>query len=159
MLHACKKIDQLLDSVVYIFSQVHIQHTKQIIESAYRALEELSIPIVPLGRNVAVLPIVGDVDGERSNLLMEIALNQSSLLELEYLIIDISGVLNIDTMVANKMVQIFHTLALTGVKGVITGIRPEIAKTLVLFKIRLEHIQTYSSLDQALEDMGLQFII
>jgi rsbT co-antagonist protein RsbR len=84
---------------------------------------------------VAVLPIVGELDGERSALLMEIALHQSSALALEYLIIDISGVPNVDTMVANKLVQIFNALALTGVKAFITGMRPEIAQTSYYLKL------------------------
>ncbi|WP_312036244.1 STAS domain-containing protein [Priestia aryabhattai] len=122
------------------------------------ALEELSVPMVPLSKGIAVMPIVGQIDTHRAQLIMETALEESANLQLHYLILDISGVLIVDTMVANNIIEIVKALQLIGTKTMITGIRPEIAQTVVSLGIELGTIKTKATLEQALAEIGFSIL-
>jgi rsbT co-antagonist protein RsbR len=81
------------------------------------------------------------------------ALSKGANLSLEYLIIDLSGVPIIDTMVADRIFKVIDSLTLLGIKPILTGIRPEIAQTMVQLGIDFSSVRTYSSLQNALVDI------
>ncbi|SDE50336.1 Anti-anti-sigma regulatory factor (antagonist of anti-sigma factor) [Priestia aryabhattai B8W22] len=114
--------------------------------------------MVPLSKGIAVMPIVGQIDTHRAQLIMETALEESANLQLHYLILDISGVLIVDTMVANNIIEIVKALQLIGTKTMITGIRPEIAQTVVSLGIELGTIKTKATLEQALAEIGFSIL-
>ncbi|MCR8847451.1 STAS domain-containing protein [Rossellomorea sp. SC111] len=111
---------------------------------------ELSIPIVKVTNSIAILPLIGDIDASRSKDLMERALTKGTALGLQYLIIDLSGVTLVDTMVADQLFKVVAALKLAGIQAVLTGIRPEIAQTMVNLGIVITHIPTFASLHTAL---------
>ncbi|MBN8190557.1 STAS domain-containing protein [Bacillus sp. NTK074B] len=111
---------------------------------------ELSIPIVKVTDSIAILPLIGDIDTQRSKDLMERALTKGSALRLRYLITDLSGVNVVDTMVADQLFKVVAALKLTGIQAILTGIRPEIAQTMVNLGIVINHIPTFASLHTAL---------
>ncbi|UXH45089.1 STAS domain-containing protein [Rossellomorea vietnamensis] len=111
---------------------------------------ELSIPIVKVTNSIAILPLIGDIDASRSKDLMERALTKGSAMGLHYLIIDLSGVTVVDTMVADQLFKVVAALKLAGIQAVLTGIRPEIAQTMVNLGIVITHIPTFASLHTAL---------
>ncbi|WP_052504399.1 STAS domain-containing protein [Rossellomorea aquimaris] len=111
---------------------------------------ELSIPIVKVTDSIAILPLIGDIDSTRAKDLMERALTKGSALGLQYLIIDLSGVSVVDTMVADQLFKVVAALKLSGIQAVLTGIRPEIAQTMVNLGIVINHIPTFASLHTAL---------
>ncbi len=154
MLDVSKKIDPMLDQLNHIFVEIYEEHNTETIKRAYAALEELSVPIVPLSEGIAVMPIVGQIDTHRSQLIMETALEKSAQLQLSYLIFDISGVLIVDTMVADNIFQIVKALQLIGTKTMITGIRPEIAQTVVDLGVDFGTIKTRATLEKGLEEIG-----
>lgn len=154
MLDVSKKIDPFLDQINHIFVDIYEAHNNEQMKLAYMALEELSVPMVPLSKGIAVMPIVGQIDTHRAQLIMETALEESAKLQLNYLILDISGVLIVDTMVANNIIEIVKALQLIGTKAMITGIRPEIAHTIVNLGIELGTIQTKATLEQSLAEIG-----
>lgn len=112
---------------------------------------ELSIPIVRVTEKIGVLPLVGDIDTKRSQELMEKALNYGTQMDLNYIVIDLSGVPIIDTMVANHLLKVVSALKLVGIHVSLTGIRPEIAQTIVNLGIRIDGISTFSSLHLAIK--------
>ncbi|MBM7694094.1 rsbT co-antagonist protein RsbR [Peribacillus deserti] len=148
-------IDPLLDRAVYCFSLTYVEYHQKTLENAKNAFMELSVPVVPLTKGVGVLPLIGNLDTERAHLLMETTLNRSGELKLSHLIIDVSGVLIVDTMVANQLFKVIDALSLTGVKTIITGIRPEVAQTMVSIGLKLTDIQTKASLQQAFDEIQL----
>jgi rsbT co-antagonist protein RsbR len=81
------------------------------------------------------------------------ALSKGANLTLEYLIIDLSGVPIIDTMVADRIFKVIDSLKLLGIKPILTGIRPEIAQTMVQLDIDFGSVMTYSNLQNALVDI------
>lgn len=158
MLDVSKLIDSFIDEINHIFVDSYEAHNNEQMKLAYMALEELSVPMVPLSKGIAVMPIVGQIDTHRAQLIMETALEESAKLQLNYLILDISGVLIVDTMVANNIIEIVKALQLIGTKAMITGIRPEIAQTMVNLGIELGTIKTKATLEQALAEIGFSLL-
>ncbi|WP_366247343.1 STAS domain-containing protein [Terribacillus aidingensis] len=154
MLDVSKIIDPMLEVVSFEIGRQFEKHNKKMVSIAYSALEELSVPVVPIYEGLAVIPIVGEIDTHRAKLIMETALTQGNALELDYLVLDVSGVLMIDTMVANQIVQIVQSLRVSGIKTIITGIRPEIAQTMVSLGLDFKSITTVSNLKNALYHLG-----
>ena len=142
-------IDPLLDHAVYHFSLNYVQSYQKVLEQAKSAFLELSVPIVPLMKGTGVLPLIGNVDTERAKLLMEETLNQAIKLRLEHLIIDVSGVMIIDTMVADQLFRVIDALSLLGVKTILTGIRTEVAQTMVSLGLNTDKIKVKGNLHQA----------
>ncbi|OCA88357.1 hypothetical protein A8F94_09955 [Bacillus sp. FJAT-27225] len=153
---ANKKLQRIIDKAAQSFSIAFVAHHKEIMKKAQREIEELSVPVVPLEEGVAVLPLVGTIDTYRAKLLMEESLRKSAQLGVTYFIVDLSGVPIVDTMVANQIFQVIDALRLLGVEAVLSGIRPEIAQTMVLLGIDTSKIKTFSSLQQALQTYKLQ---
>ncbi|PAF19932.1 STAS domain-containing protein [Terribacillus saccharophilus] len=154
MLDVSKIIDPMLEVVSFEIGRQFEAHNKKMVSIAYSALEELSVPVVPIYEGLAVIPIVGEIDTHRAKLIMETALTQGNTLELDHLVLDVSGVLMIDTMVANQIVQIVQSLHVSGIKTIITGIRPEIAQTMVSLGLDFKSITTISNLKSALHQLG-----
>ncbi|MED3992962.1 MULTISPECIES: STAS domain-containing protein [Priestia] len=158
ILSSNKIIDPLIDEAIYILIKIYEENNKEIVEVAYRALEELSVPVIPITEDIGIMSIIGEIDTRRSALIMETALNKSSSLKFKVLFLDISGVEIIDTMVADNLFNVIYALKLLGVKTVITGIRPEIAQTTVKLGIDFKTIDTKSTLAQALKEIGIKDI-
>ncbi|WRP04850.1 STAS domain-containing protein [Rossellomorea aquimaris] len=154
MLQANKKINPLLDEIAYLFNELFIKQQNDQLALVHTAMDELSAPIVPIADKIAILPLVGEINTQRSSSVMETALKKSSELQLDYLFIDISGVAIMDTMISHNIYQIVNALKMMGVQSVLTGIRPEVAHTLGNLGITFDDLKTSSSLKQALEDIG-----
>ncbi|GLB61632.1 STAS domain-containing protein [Cytobacillus sp. NCCP-133] len=146
-------IDPLLDHAVYCFSLSYVQYHQVTLENAKQAFLELSVPVVPLSKGVGILPLIGNIDTDRAQLLMEETLKHSVRLKLSHLILDLSGVMIVDTMVADQLFKVIEALSLVGVKTIITGIRPEVAQTIVTLGIKLNGIQIKANLYQAFEEI------
>jgi rsbT co-antagonist protein RsbR len=146
-------IDPLLDHAVYYFSLTFVQSHQKVLEQAKSAFLELSVPVVPLMKGTGVLPLIGNIDTERAQLLMEETLNQAIKLKLEHLIIDVSGVMIVDTMVADKLFRVIDALSLLGIKTILTGIRPEVAQTMVALGLNLSKIKVKGNLHQAFSEL------
>lgn len=143
--------DPLLDHAAYAFSLTFVQSYSRDIQNAKMALLELSVPVVPLKKGTAILPLVGNIDTERAKLLIEETLNSANELQLERLIIDLSGVYIVDTMVANQIFILFDSLKLIGVETVLTGIRPEVAQTVIKLGLDFSGKKVMANLEQAIE--------
>ena len=143
-------IDPLLDEAIYAFSTQYVQSYKVKLDQAQEEFLKLSAPVVPIYDGIAVLPLVGSIDDTRAYYLMDATLKEATKKQLNYLLIDLSGVAVVDTMVANSIYNIIHSLELVGVKAILAGIRPEVAHTMVSLGINFSEIQTYNSLQQAL---------
>lgn len=130
----------LLDQAVYHFSLTYIESFQRSLENAQEAFLELSVPVVSIEPDVGILPLIGVIDTQRAQLLMEETLKQAEKLKLNYLVLEMSGVLTIDTMVADQIFKVINALSLIGVKTIVTGIRPDVAQTVVSLGISLDHL-------------------
>ncbi|MFT8320691.1 MAG: STAS domain-containing protein [Bacillus sp. (in: firmicutes)] len=143
-------IDPLLDHALHHFSISYVKSYSDDLINSRKAFLALSVPVVPITDNIAILPIIGDIDTERAQFLMEETLTKTRKMGISYLIIDISGVVIIDTMVANELFKITDALNLLGIKTVFAGIRPEIAQTMVSLGLDMKKLVFRANLKQAL---------
>ncbi len=156
VLNVSKRIDPLFDKVSRIFGETFEANSNKLVAMAYTALEELSVPVVPITAKIAVIPLIGAIDSRRSQLILETALMKGTQLKVSYLILDVSGVPVIDTMVADQIFRIEKALKLTGIQSILTGIRPEIAQTVASLGMDFSTIKTYATMKQALHALGFK---
>jgi len=146
-------IDPLLDHAAYSFSLSYVDYHQLTLKRARSAFLELSVPVVPVKKGTAILPLVGDIDTERANYLMEETLESANKMQLQQLIVDLSGVFIIDTMVADQLFKVIDALKLLGVETILTGVRPEVAQTIVSLGLDFSSKRVKGSLQQAIEEL------
>lgn len=123
-----------------------IQLQEQVIAAQQAALRELSTPLIPISNGVVAMPLVGSIDSARAQQIVETLLEGVSNTRAATAIVDITGVPVVDTQVANTLLRAAQAVQLLGAKVVLTGIRPEVAQTLVNLGIRLDDIVTRATL-------------
>lgn len=126
--------------------QERIELQEQVIQSQKALLRELSTPLIPLNERVVVMPLVGSVDTQRAQQVMETLLQGIEEQKTPFAILDITGVPTVDTQVANALIQAARAVKLLGAQVIITGIRPDIAHTLVTLGVSLGDIVTRGTL-------------
>lgn len=119
---------------------------QQIIDAQRHSLRELSTPLIPISTTTVVMPLIGAIDTTRAQQILETLLEGVAAYQAETAIIDITGVQVVDTQVANALIRAAKAVRLLGARVLLTGIKPQIAQTLVHLGVSLDGIQTYSSL-------------
>ncbi|OIK22527.1 STAS domain-containing protein [Bacillus amyloliquefaciens] len=143
-------IVQVFDFTIYTFVD-HAEHNSKMQLNAQREMIlELSSPVITLSKRTALLPLVGNIDTERAKFILENTLSTCADRLIEHLLIDLSGVVVVDTMVAHQIFKLIEALNLIGVTSTLSGIRPEIAQTAVQLGINFSDITIKSNLAQAL---------
>ncbi|WP_409252458.1 STAS domain-containing protein [Bacillus sp. SCS-153A] len=156
LLHWNHSIHSAFDLLIQDFSKMYYNITRDRMKAQHELIAELGAPIIPVGDTIAVLPLIGDVDTERATRIMETVPARCMEKQVDKLCIDLSGVPIVDTMVAQQIYSIIQTLSLLGIKTALSGIRPEVAMTSVQLGINLGDINTFNTLQQALQKMGEQ---
>jgi rsbT co-antagonist protein RsbR len=120
------------------------------IERQRIAIRELSVPIIDVWDDVLTLPLVGAIDSARAAEMTEKLLQRIADRGTEYVIIDLTGVDVVDTMTAAHLVRLTHAAKLLGARCVLTGLRPEVARTLVDIGVHLGGLTTLRTLKDGL---------
>ncbi|MGD6817890.1 STAS domain-containing protein [Metabacillus sp. 84] len=149
-----KKLNTSLDYVIESFTKQFMKIMITRLEAQSSLIKELSAPVIELHDHIGLLPIIGDIDTARAKNILESALEQSIDLRITVLILDLSGVVTVDTMVAKEIFQLVEALRLIGVETVISGIRPEVAQTAIQLGIDFSGIKTESTLQKAVRKMA-----
>jgi PAS domain S-box-containing protein len=123
---------------------------EQIIEAQRSALRELSSPLIPIAENVVIMPLIGSIDSNRAQDIMETLLEGVATHQAHIAILDITGVSVVDTQVANALIQAAQAVGLLGAQVVLTGIGPTMAQTLVHLGADLSSIITRANLQSAI---------
>lgn len=126
--------------------------SEETIERQRKDLLELSTPVINLWHGILALPIVGTLDSVRSQLMTERLLQGLVSSGCTVAIIDISGVPTVDTLVAQHLMKTITAARLMGADCIISGIRPEIAQTMVHLGVDLSEVKTKASMSRALEE-------
>ncbi len=148
-----EKVRKICQLSIYIYIDEAHKNTLKQLAAQKEVINELSAPVISLQNKTALLPLIGDIDTARAKLIIENTLKQCATLEVEYLCIDLSGVVIIDTMVAQEIFSLIRALKLLGITAVLSGIRPEIAQTAIQLGLDFGEIQTTASLSSALEHL------
>lgn len=128
-----------------------LEEKLNLIEQQRKAIEELSTPIIKIWDQVLVLPLIGTLDTRRSQKLTEALLTDIAATQTRVTIIDITGVPAVDSAVANHLLKTVAAVELLGAECVITGIRPEVAQTIVHLGLDLSGVETLSNLAEGLK--------
>jgi anti-anti-sigma regulatory factor len=130
--------------------QERVELKEQVIAAQQAALRELSTPIIPLTDDLLVMPLIGTVDSNRAQQVIETLLEGVSASRATTVILDITGVLIVDTQVANALLRAAQAVKLLGARVVLTGIRPEVAQTLIGLGLDLSGITTRATLQSGI---------
>ncbi|WP_091661095.1 STAS domain-containing protein [Alteribacillus iranensis] len=142
--------ENVLDHAAHAFSHTFLNKHIVDLEHAKKQMQEISVPVVPIKQGTAVLPLIGDMDDERSEFLQQRTLERTTELELSHIIIDLSGINTINTWFAQHLIQLIDALQLLGIEPSISGMRPELSQTIVHLGITFKHVPKYLTLEQAL---------
>jgi rsbT co-antagonist protein RsbR len=133
-------ITRLLDELGLYTSEIYLKSRENVILRQQRELTELSTPVVKLWEGVLALPIIGTLDTERTQVVMENLLQSIVDEGAAIAIIDITGVPTVDTVTAQHLLKTVAAARLMGADCIISGIRPQIAQTIVHLGVELDVI-------------------
>ncbi|HEY5800644.1 MAG TPA: STAS domain-containing protein, partial [Burkholderiaceae bacterium] len=142
-------ISTLLDKLGLHTIELFQKTRDQIIVRQQQELLELSTPVVKLWQNVLALPLIGTLDSARTQVVMESLLQKIVETGAAIAIIDITGVPTVDTLVAQHLMKTIAAARLMGADCIISGIRPQIAQTIVHLGVNLEDVVTKATLADA----------
>jgi rsbT co-antagonist protein RsbR len=140
---------KLLDSLALTTTESYTSMREELIMRQQQELLELSTPVVKLWDGILALPIIGTLDSARTQVVMESLLQAVVATNSRYAIIDITGVPTVDTLVAQHLLKTITAARLMGAECIISGVRPQIAQTIVHLGINLEDVITKAKLSDA----------
>lgn len=143
---------RLVDQLGLLTFETFAAARESIIAEQAEQLLELSTPVVKLWKGIVAVPLVGTLDSARAQVVMEKLLNTLVDTGSEHAIIDITGVPAVDTQVAQHLLKTVVAARLMGAECTISGIRPQIAQTIVALGIEFGDIRTRATLADALVD-------
>jgi rsbT co-antagonist protein RsbR len=141
----------LIDRMAQWTATTYQRSREDVIQRQQQELLELSTPVVKLWEGVLAVPMIGTLDSSRTQLVMEALLTRIVETGSELAIIDITGVPTVDTLVAQHLLKTVTAIRLMGADCIISGIRPQIAQTIVHLGIDLQGITTKATLADALQ--------
>jgi rsbT co-antagonist protein RsbR len=142
-------LDRLIDRLGLFTADLYQQGREEVITRQQQELLELSTPVVKLWDGILALPLIGTLDSERTQVVMETLLQALVETGSTIAIIDITGVPTVDTKVAQHLIQTVSAARLMGADCLISGIRPQIAQTIVHLGVTLPDVVTKATLADA----------
>lgn len=144
------EISQLLDLLAMHTIRTFQKSREAVIKRQQDELLELSTPVVKLWDGVLALPMIGTLDSQRTQMVMESLLQRIVDTGSQIAIIDITGVPTVDTLVAQHLLKTVTAIRLMGADCIISGVRPQIAQTIVHLGLDLQGVVTKANLADAL---------
>jgi len=153
---------EIIDSLGLYTTEAYLKTREETIRRQQEEMLELSTPVVKLWEGILALPLIGTLDSARTQVFMESLLEAIVQTNSKVAIIDITGVPTVDTVVAQHLLKTVTAARLMGADCIISGVRPQIAQTIVHLGINLLDITTKASLSDAfsvaLQRSGFRFV-
>ena len=143
------KVTLLLDTLGLYTTEVHLKSRESTILRQQQEMMELSTPVVTMWEGVLALPLIGTLDSARTQVVMENLLQRIVDTGSSIAILDITGVPTVDTLVAQHLLKTVAAARLMGADCIISGIRPQIAQTIVHLGVDLNSVTTKATLADA----------
>ena len=140
-------VTKLVDKLGLYTVEVYAQSREGMIKRQSQELLELSTPVVELWDKILALPLIGTLDSERTQTMMANLLDHIVKLRAQIAIIDITGVSTVDTQVAQHLIKTVSAARLMGADCIISGIRPQIAQTIVHLGLQLDVVSKATMAD------------
>jgi rsbT co-antagonist protein RsbR len=137
----------LLDKLGLYTTEAYVRTREEVINRQQQELLELSTPVVELWDGVLALPLIGTLDSARTQIVMESLLERIVTSGAEIAIIDITGVPTVDTLVAQHLIKTISAARLMGADCILSGIRPQIAQTIVHLGLELNVVSKATMAD------------
>src|SRR5688572_18797382 len=148
---AIMKVNKLMDNLGIVTFETFIKGREEVILRQTDEITEISTPVIRVWDGILALPIIGTLDSARTQVVMENLLQEIVESGSTIAILDISGVPAVDSLVAQHLIKTVAATRLMGAECIISGIRPEIAQTIVHLGIDLSNIVTKATLASALK--------
>jgi rsbT co-antagonist protein RsbR len=142
---------ELLDKLGLYTSEIFLKTREEVILRQQQEMLELSTPVVELWNGVLALPLIGTLDSARTQIVMQNLLEAIVAKSADLAIIDITGVPTVDTLVAQHLLKTVAAARLMGADCVISGIRPQIAQTIIHLGVDLSGVLTKATLADAFQ--------
>jgi rsbT co-antagonist protein RsbR len=142
---------KLIDELGLLTTEAFQKSREEVILRQQKELLELSTPVVRLWENILALPLIGTLDSARTQVVMQNLLEAIVQTRSDYAIIDITGVPIVDTLVAQHLLKTVAAARLMGADCLISGIRPQIAQTIIHLGVDLSEVTTKATLADAFE--------
>jgi len=140
---------ELLDKLGLLTTEIHQKTRESVISRQQQEMLELSTPVVRLWENILALPLIGTLDSARTQIVMQNLLEAIVQTRSDFAIIDITGVPVVDTLVAQHLLKTVAAARLMGADCLISGIRPQIAQTIIHLGVDLTNVTTKATLADA----------
>lgn len=145
------RVDLIVDRLGLYTAEIQIRRKEQVIARQQEEILELSSPVVQIWDGVLAVPLIGTLDSYRTQQVTETILEAVVHTRSEQVILDITGVPTVDTQVAHHLLKTVAALRLMGAEAIISGIRPQIAQTMVHLGVDLGQVVTKARLSDALK--------
>jgi rsbT co-antagonist protein RsbR len=145
------QVNKMMDDLGIMTFETFIKGREEVILRQTSEITEISTPVIQVWEGILALPIIGTLDSARTQVVMENLLQEIVETGSTIAILDISGVPAVDSLVAQHLIKTVAATRLMGAECIISGIRPEIAQTIVHLGIDLSNIVTKASLASALK--------
>ena len=148
-----QNINDGIDEFLNTFFICYSKYKDELIMNQRELVEHLTVPIIPVSSSVAILPMIGMVDSYRMNIIEEKVLQELSRLGLNTLIIDLSGITDMDEDTASHFQKVLIEIKLMGSKSILTGLRPQLAQKMVHLGMNIGiNTEIKGTLQQALDE-------
>ncbi|MDI1450469.1 PAS domain-containing protein [Polyangium sp. 6x1] len=138
------------DATEQLRFEAQLRAQLELIESQKQAIAELGTPIIEVWQDVLAVPVVGTLDAARAEQMLAALLDAVTTRKARFALLDLTGVEKVDATTAEHLVRVASAVRLLGCEGIITGIRPSVAETLVGLDVSLAQTRTLRSLKDAL---------
>lgn len=146
-----KQINNQIDQFLNAFFINYSLFKDELLRTQRELVENLSVPIIPITESVSILPIIGSIDYYRSKVMEEKVLMEVGRLHIQTLLMDLSGIADMEAEVIDQLTKIIDGAALMGCRTAITGLRPDVVRSMVRMGVRFdENTQMVGTLQKAL---------
>ncbi|MGN7387563.1 STAS domain-containing protein [Sporosarcina sp. SAFN-015] len=149
--HMEKQINISIDKFLNTFFISYSEYKDELLKAQRELVENLSVPIIPITPTVCILPIIGSIDYYRSKVMEEKVLMEVGRLHTQTLLMDLSGIAVMEAEVIDQLKKIIDGVAMMGCTTAITGLRPDVVRSMVRLGVQFErNTQMVGTLQQAL---------
>ncbi|MGO1059704.1 STAS domain-containing protein [Planococcus sp. FY231025] len=148
-----QQLNSRVDTFLNAFFINYSTYKDSLIKAHRQLVENLSVPIIPITPSVSILPLIGSVDSFRTKILEEKVLTEIGISRIQTLIMDMSGIADMEPEVIFDLMKILDGTKMMGCKTVITGLRPDVVRKMIHMDLSFDQkTETLGTLQQALKE-------
>lgn len=148
-----KELNNRIDQFLNLFFINYSTYKDSLISAQKKLVENLSVPIIPITSDICILPLIGSIDSFRTKILEEKVLMEIGRLHIQTLIMDLSGIADMEAEVIDHLMKITEGTSMMGCHTVITGLRAEVVRKMIRLGIKFDdNTKTLGTLQQALNE-------